>query len=332
MAMQKIIETEILNETISSIRKASTLLSQNELVAFPTETVYGLGASAVSNIGVAKIFAAKGRPIYNPLIIHVADEQEVFKLAVVTKEAETLIKNFWPGPLTLVLEQKRNNPILSPLITGNLETIAIRIPMHGTAQKLMREFGSPIAAPSANISGRISPTRAKDVLSHLNGKIAALIQGDNCVVGLESTILNLSTGEPTLLRPGGIPTEEIEAKLGRALLKPMESPSSKSKIIAPGMMNSHYAPRCKLNLNKKIPGPNELFLAFGDMPKRCIGLNLSQNGDLGEAAANFFAALTDIDEMAKLMKINTVSVAPIPNFGLGIAINDRLKRAATPKN
>ena len=332
MTMQKIIKTEILNETIESIRKASKLLSLNELVAFPTETVYGLGASALSNIGVAKIFAVKGRPRYNPLIIHIANEKDVFKWAEVPREAETLIENFWPGPLTLVLKQKTNTQNLSPLVTSNLKTIAIRVPMHTTAQKLIQEFGSPIAAPSANISGRISPTRAKDVILNMNGKIGALIEGDNCVIGLESTILNLSTDKPMLLRPGGVPTEKIEDKLGLTLLKSNTFPSSETKIIAPGMMESHYAPRCKLNLNKKTAKTGELFLGFGDMPKQCIGLNLSQNGDLNEAATNFFATLTDIDEMASMMKLNSVSVAPIPNVGLGIAINDRLKRAATPKN
>ena len=332
MAMQKINKTEILSESIMSIRKASKILNQNELVAFPTETVYGLGASAASNTGVAKIFAVKGRPKYNPLIIHIAKKQDIFKWAEVPKEVETLIETFWPGPLTLVLKQKKTQkPPLASLITSNLRTIAIRVPSHETARRLIKEFGYPIAAPSANISGRISPTRAKDVLLNMRGKIAAVIKGDNCVIGLESTIINFSTSEPVVLRPGGVTIEEIEKKLGRRLLK-LSSPENGSEIIAPGMMKSHYAPKCKLNLNIKTPNASELFLGFGEMPKGSLGLNLSQNGSLEEAAANLFAALTDIDEMATLMKLHTISVAPIPNVGLGIAINDRLKRAAAPKN
>ena len=328
MTMQKIIKTEILGQDIKSIQRASKFLTNNELVAFPTETVYGLGASAISNIGVAKIFAAKGRPRYNPLIIHIANKKAAYNWAFVPKAAEPLIENFWPGPLTLVLNQKKSGNSIASLVTGNLKTIAVRVPLHPIARALIQEFGYPIAAPSANISGKISPTRSSDVLSNMGGKISALIKGDNCSIGLESTIISFSSNKPILLRPGGIPKELIEAELGRPLLNFDESSSQESKIIAPGMMQSHYAPNSNLRLNETNPKTNELFLGFGEMPKHALGLNLSTRGNLKEAAANFFATLTDIDAMATLMKIDTICVAPIPNKGLGYVINDRLKRAA----
>ena len=326
--MQKIIKTEILGQDINSIKRSCDFLAQDKLISFPTETVYGLGASAISNIAVAKIFAAKGRPKYNPLIIHIANKKDVYDWAVVPRAAEPLIKKFWPGPLTLVLNQKRDSTTIASLVTGNLKTIAIRVPLHPTARALIKEFGRPIAAPSANISGRISPTRSKDVLSNMDGKISALITGDDCSVGLESTIISFSSSEPVLLRPGGIPTELIEAELGRPLMKFQNSVPGDREIIAPGMMQSHYAPNSKLKLNEKNPKSDELFLGFGDMPKDALGLNLSTTGDLKEAAANFFATLTDIDAMATLMKLDTICVAPIPTEGLGSAINDRLIRAA----
>ncbi len=330
--MKKIIKTEILNEDVNSIKRASYFLNNDELVSFPTETVYGLGASAISNSGVGKIFSVKGRPTYNPLIVHIASAQEIYNWAQVSREAEILIENFWPGPLTLVLNRKDVAPKLASLVTANLETVAIRVPMHTTARALISEFGFPIAAPSANISGRVSPTRAKDVLSNMNGKISALIKGDNCAVGVESTIISLAGNNPIVLRPGGVPTEILEEKLGRPILKNKKLSAKDPKITSPGMMNSHYAPNCRLNLNQETPPKGALFLGFGNMPKNITGLNLSSNGDLEEAACNLFAALTDIDAMASLMKLETISVAPIPNIGLGVAINDRLKRAAAPKN
>ena len=329
--MHKISKTEVLNQSPKSIKRAANYLNNNELVSFPTETVYGLGASAISNIAVAKIFSTKGRPKYNPLIIHIAEAVDAAKWALVPESAEILINNFWPGPLTLVLMKKDVNTQLASLVTGNLKTVAIRVPMHPTARSLIKEFGFPIAAPSANLSGKISPTRSKDVLTNLGGKIAALIEGEKCFVGLESTIIGFNNEQPILLRPGGIPTENIKKKIGMSLGRHKEPTSNNSTIIAPGMMESHYAPNCELKLNVKSPGPGELFLGFGDMPKNTVGLCLSQKGSLSEAASNLFSSLTDIDLMAELMKISTVSVAPIPNFGLGGAINDRLRRAAAPR-
>lgn len=329
--MQKLIKTEILNQGTVSIKKASSFLKDDKLVSFPTETVYGLGASAISNNGIAKIFAVKGRPKYNPLIVHIADKQDVFNWAIVPEVAKILIENFWPGALTLVLKQKKVKQTLASLVTGNLETVAMRMPMHSTARALITELGSPIAAPSANISGKISPTRAQDVMRNLDGKISAIIKGDNCLIGLESTIISCVNKRPTLLRPGGIPLETIEEKIGQKILISNHSYLKKKKIIAPGMMSSHYSPDSKLRLNREKPEVDELFLGFGAMPTNSMGLNLSPSGNLEQAASNFFATLADIDVMAKMMNRNTISVATIPNFGLGVAINDRLERAAAPK-
>ena len=329
--MHKTSKTEVLNQNPESIKRAATYLNDDELVSFPTETVYGLGASAISNTAVAKIFSTKGRPKYNPLIIHIEKASDAAQWALVPKSAEILIDSFWPGPLTLVLTKRDVNNQLAPLVTGNLKTVAIRVPMHPTARALIKEFGYPIAAPSANLSGKISPTRAKDVLTNLNGKIAALIEGEQCFVGLESTIISFNNEKPILLRPGGIPVERIEEKIGMALGRHKKPISNDNTIIAPGMMESHYAPNCKLRLNVESPNQGELFLGSGDMPKNAIGLCLSPKKSLVEAASNLFSSLTDIDLMAELMKFDTVSIAPIPNFGLGVAINDRLKRAAAPR-
>ena len=330
--MYKPSKTVILDQSPKSIIRAVNFLNNDDLVSFPTETVYGLGASAISNIAVAKIFSTKGRPTYNPLIIHIAESSDVTKWAHIPKTAEILINSFWPGPLTLVLTKKNLSDQLAPLVTGNLKTVAIRVPMHPTARALIKEFGFPIAAPSANISGKISPTRAQDVLTNLNGKISALIEGEQCVVGLESTIIGFDNNIPVLLRPGGISSELIEEKIKGKLLALDSSANTINPIVAPGMMESHYAPNCKLKLNAESSYSGELFLGFGDMPKDTIGLSLSQNGSLTEAASNLFSSLTDIDKMANLMNMKTVSVAPIPDFGLGVAINDRLKRAAAPRN
>ena len=329
--MYKPSKTDVLNQSSESIKRAANFLRNDGLVSFPTETVYGLGASAISNNAVAKIFSTKGRPTYNPLIIHIAEASDAIKWAHIPKIAEILINDFWPGPLTLVLTKRNVSTQLAPLVTGNHKTVAIRVPKHQTAIALIKEFGFPIAAPSANLSGKISPTRAEDVLRNLDGKISALIKGEKCVVGLESTIIGFDNNNPILLRPGGIPSEIIEDKIKVKLLTLNNSTKKIDSIIAPGMMKSHYAPTCELKLNSKNPGPGELFLGFGDMPLNTIGLSLSQKGNLKEAAYNLFSSLTDIDEMASLMKIKTVSVAPIPNFGFGIAINDRLKRAAAPR-
>ncbi len=296
--------------------RAAEILRGGGLVAFPTETVYGLGADATNDRAVAEIFAAKNRPTFNPLIVHVSDLVAARELAGFNATALALANAFWPGPLTLVLPLKPESGI-APLVTAGLNTIAIRVPNHPLAQNLLAATRRPVAAPSANRSGRISPTSAEHVLAGLNGRIAAVLDGGPCPIGLESTILGL-TPQPTLLRPGGVPAEKIEALLNHPLA------THKGAINAPGQLASHYAPNAPIRLNAQNPKPNESYLGFGPGPAT---LNLSKSSDLTEAAANLFGHLHALDALQK-----PIAVAPIPQSGLGRAINDRLTRAAAPKN
>lgn len=296
--------------------RAAKLLQAGELVAFPTETVYGLGADARNGQAVAEIYAAKGRPSFNPLIVHVADVQAARSLCIWSDTAQTLADAFWPGPLSLVLPL-RDGHGLSSLVTAGLPTVALRVPAHPTAHKLLEHFGGPVAAPSANPSGQISPTTAQHVLAGLDGRIAAVVDDGPCAVGLESTIVGLAS-TPALLRPGGVATAQIEAVLGAALALPVDG-----EISAPGQLRSHYAPAARVRLNAQDAHPGEVLLGFGDM---ACDLNLSKAGNLTEAAANLFDALHQLDAMGK-----PIAVACIPDVGLGQAINDRLKRAAAPK-
>ena len=303
----------------AGLGRAADLLRQGQLVAFPTETVYGLGGDARSDLAVARIFDAKGRPRFNPLIVHVPDVAAAREFAVFDDRAEAAAAAFWPGPLTLVLPI-RVNAGLSDLVTADLPSVAIRVPGHPVAQALLREFGGPLAAPSANPSGRVSPTRAEHVLAGLSGRIAAVVDGGPCAVGVESTILGL-VGAPQLLRPGGVPAEALEALLGQAL--PVGGNSEMPN--APGQLASHYAPDAPLRLNALTPGPGEVMLGFGSVPG---DLTLSASGDLVEAAAQLFHLLRAADALAQGRGI---AVAPIPQTGLGRAINDRLARAASPR-
>ncbi len=309
--------TQTLSPDTDGIARAERILSDGGLVAFPTETVYGLGADARQGKAVARIFEAKGRPSFNPLIVHVADLQSARAYAKFNDDALRLAISFWPGPLTLVLPLRRDAG-LSPLVTAGNPTVAIRVPAHPLARSLLNAFAAPVAAPSANPSGRISPTQAQHVLSGLSGNIDAVLDGGPTEVGLESTIIGLA-GAPTLLRAGGLPAEEIERCLDRAL----ELPQS-GDITAPGQLASHYAPVAKLRLNATTAKPGERFLGFG----ASVGatLNLSPGGDLHEAAANLFHHLHQLDE-----EEGPIAVAPIPDKGLGRAINDRLSRAAAPR-
>lgn len=298
--------------------RAARLLRAGELVAFPTETVYGLGADACNGRAVAAIYAAKGRPSFNPLIAHVADAEAAQKHVVWSDVAERLARAFWPGPLTLVLPLKPGHGV-SGLTTAGLDTLAVRVPAHPTAQKLLRAFGGPVAAPSANPSGRISPTTAAHVLAGLEGRIAAVVDDGPCSVGVESTILGLADG-PVLLRPGGLAAEAIETVLGQ----PLARRAGDAAINAPGQLTSHYAPAERVRLDAEAPRPGELFLGFGAMD---CDLNLSAAGDLAEAAANLFGHLHALDARGA-----PIAVAPIPDRGLGAAINDRLRRAAAPRD
>ncbi len=312
------VDTQILLPDQPDISRAADLLRAGQLVAFPTETVYGLGADARNDSAVARIFQAKDRPQFNPLIVHVSDMNTAQEIAEFNQAAERLAATFWPGPMTLVLPLKLGAGI-SPLVSAGLDTIAIRIPAHPLAHNLLTHFAGPIAAPSANPSGKISPTTAQHVMAGLDGRIAAILDGGPCEVGLESTILGFDP-EPTLLRPGGLPVEAIEQCLGLPLaaLNASESPT------APGQLESHYAPNAPVRLNAKSARPNETLLGFGQVECK---INLSASGDLIEAAANLFHALRELDAQG----VQNIAVSPIPDHGLGRAINDRLKRAAAPR-
>lgn len=312
-------KTETLLPTLEGLARAAQILAGQGLVAFPTETVYGLGGDARSDLAVARIFDAKGRPRFNPLIVHVPDLQAARAFATFDARAEAIARAFWPGPLTLVLPLRADSG-LSPLVTADLESVAIRVPAHPVAQALLRAFAGPLAAPSANPSGRVSPTRAAHVLEGLSGRIAAVLDGGACAVGVESTILGL-VGSPALLRPGGIPAEALEALLG-----PLPMGGSASKPNAPGQLASHYAPGAAVRLNAETSGEDEIRIGFGP---GAAELNLSPIGDLVEAAANLFHLLREADQLAAGAK--SIAIAPIPETGLGRAINDRLRRAAAPR-
>ncbi|MBY5987364.1 L-threonylcarbamoyladenylate synthase [Roseovarius atlanticus] len=313
------IETRHLTADADGYAQAAEVWRAGGLVAFPTETVYGLGADARDDIAVARIFEAKGRPRFNPLIVHVPDAEAAKALVEWSDAAEILASAFWPGAMTLVLPI-RADAGLSPLVTADLPTLAVRVPAHPVAQDVLRAFGGPVAAPSANPSGRISPTEAAHVTAGLSGRIEAIIEGGSCDVGLESTILGLAAA-PTLLRPGGIPAEAVEAALGTTLAQHAEGDT----LTAPGQMTSHYAPGARVRLNATSARQGEAFLGFGPMD---CDLNLSPTGDLVEAAATLFRALHALDAG----KAGAIAVSPIPETGLGRAINDRLRRAAAPRD
>ncbi len=316
--------TEILAPDQTGHARAAEILHAGGLVAFPTETVYGLGGDARNDRAVAGIFEAKGRPRFNPLIVHVESAEAAQSYVEWSGHAARLAEAFWPGPLTLVLPLRAGSG-LSPLVTADLATLAIRVPAHPVARDLLHAFGGPLAAPSANPSGRISPTSAQHVAEGLNGRIEAIMDGGACGVGLESTILGFRDGpdgkaQAVLLRPGGIPAEEIEAVLGTPVLRPEAS----GEINAPGQLDSHYAPGAVVRLNADTRREGELLLGFG--PVAC-DLNLSDTGDLREAAANLFHHLHALDARGAAV----IAVSPIPGTGLGVAINDRLSRAAAPR-
>jgi L-threonylcarbamoyladenylate synthase len=310
----------------AAMERALALLDAGEVVAIPTETVYGLAGDATNGEAVLRIFEAKGRPRFNPLIAHVATMAMVEQVADFDRLARRLAAAFWPGPLTLVLPHRATSGI-HPLVTAGLDTIALRMP-RGFGAELIGRFGRPLAAPSANSSGRISPTTAEAVATDLGGRIKLVVNGGATSVGLESTIVKVENGRLHLLRPGGVPAADIEEVVGMALLRGAES-----GIQAPGMMASHYAPNAAVRLNATHVEPHEALLAFG--PERVAGadevaamLNLSPRGDLREAARNLFSYLRALDGSGA----NTIAVEPIPVDGLGEAINDRLARAAAPRN
>ena len=314
--------TRIVAADGAGIPQGAKLLREGRLVAFPTETVYGLGANALDEDAVAAIFAAKERPRFNPLIVHVRDRAEADALVHFNAAATALADAFWPGGLTLVLPRREACP-LALLVSGGLSTAAIRAPAHPIARALVEAAGVPIAAPSANRAGRISPTRASDVADELAGRVDLILDGGPCPLGIESTVIGFDGKNPILLRPGAIPRERIENLVG-----PLRDPGS-GTIQAPGMMASHYAPRARLRLNARTVDHNEALLAIGtDFPKGARAVcNLSASSDLREAAANLFSMLRQLDKSGA----ETIAVMPSPDSGLGEAINDRLARAAAPR-
>ncbi|SFP41044.1 translation factor SUA5 [Bradyrhizobium sp. Ghvi] len=325
------LETLVLPAGRAAAEAAARTLAGGGLVAFPTETVYGLGADAANATAVAHIYSAKGRPAFNPLIAHVADLTAARRIGRFDARALKLAEAFWPGPLTLVVPKTKDCPV-ADLATAGLDTVAIRIPAHPVAEAILRAFGGAVVAPSANISGHVSPTLAAHVESDLAGRIDLIVDGGPVAVGVESTIVGCFEA-PTLLRPGGLSRERIEAVLGAPLARPpVDAESDDSQPLAPGMLASHYAPRASVRLNAHDVAHDEALLAFG--PARLSGqeaaaavMNLSPAADLDEAAANLFGYLRSLDAKAP----RAIAVMTIPEEGLGEAINDRLRRAAVAR-
>ena len=324
--------TERLAADAAGIARATAILGRGELVAFGTETVYGLGADARQDRAVAAVFDAKGRPHFNPLICHYATADAAFAHVEPNAAAQALAEAFWPGPLTLVLPRRITCPV-ALLAGAGLETLAVRIPAHPAALALLRAFGGPVAAPSANRSGQVSPTTAAHVLDSLGGRIAAVLDSGPCQVGVESTVLDLSGARPALLRPGGLTREAIQAVIGpitRGITPAMaEAPRT---LRSPGLLVSHYAPVLPVRLGVDRAGPGEALLAFGPAPVGAGALfQLSEAGDVTEAAARLFAGLRWLDAEGARLGLHGIAAMPIPGQGLGLAINDRLERAAAPR-
>jgi L-threonylcarbamoyladenylate synthase len=310
---------KILPISDQAIAAAAAALRQGDLVAFPTETVYGLGADATNDRAVAEIFAAKGRPKFNPLIVHFPDREAAAAFVDFTETAETLASRFWPGALSLVLP-RRPGCGLSLLVSAGLDTAAVRVPAHEDARRLLRAAGVPVAAPSANRSGRLSPTTAQHVADDLGDRVAVILDGGPCRIGLESTVVDVTGDRPAILRQGGLPQEAIEAALGAPVLV---AGADDAAPRSPGMLTAHYAPSRPLRLGVDAIRPGEALLGFGPGSAGATR-NLSPSSDLVEAAANLFAYLHELDRP----EFGAIAVAPIPEEGLGRAINDRLRRAA----
>jgi L-threonylcarbamoyladenylate synthase len=315
------VKTEILQP--SEIERAAGLLAAEKLVAFGTETVYGLGADALNAEAVAAIFAAKGRPRFNPLICHYASADAAFAHVQPNEIALRLADTFWPGPLTMVLPRRPNCPV-ALLAGAGLPTLAVRVPAHPVAQKLIAAFGGPLAAPSANRSGALSPTTAQHVLAGLGGRIAAVIDSGPCRVGLESTVIDLTGATPCLLRPGGVSLESLQAAIG-----PVQTAAPGAELRSPGLLASHYAPNLPLRINATSLGADEALLAFGPpLPGAKLLFQLSEAQNLNQAAARLFEGLHWLDQQAPARGLTGIAAMAIPEHGLGLAINDRLRRAS----
>jgi L-threonylcarbamoyladenylate synthase len=308
----------------ASIRAAAKLIREGDIVGMPTETVYGLAADATNGEAVARIYEAKGRPSFNPLISHVASLEEAERYGVFDALSRRLAEAFWPGPLTLVVPHRPDGGI-SDLARAGLDTVALRVPQHPVARALIEAVGRPLAAPSANLSGRVSPTRAQDVVDDLGDRVSMVLDGGDCTVGLESTVVRAIDGRLIMLRPGGITADELEA------IHEVHFPTAirENDIVSPGQLLQHYAPRAPVQMNCASAPENSIFLAFGPVSnaiKTAISpdINLSSRGDLRQCAARLFSALREADALQP----EFICVAPIPEEGLGVAINDRLRRAA----
>jgi len=317
------LSTRRLAPDMTGLAEAGATLRAGGLVAFPTETVYGLGVDATNGEAVARLYAEKGRPSFNPLIAHLADADEAFRFGSFNTQARALAATFWPGPLTLVVPVKRETGI-SDLARAGLNSVGLRVPDHPAARALIRAAGRPIAAPSANRSGHVSPTTADHVFADLDGRIDAVVDGGATAVGVESTIVDCTGPNAVLLRPGGVTREAIEHALRQAIKDAAEGP-----VIAPGMLASHYAPKARLRLDAVQVAPGEALIAFGPTIPAGAGIveNLSEKADLAEAASNLFRILREMDAHG----VDQIAVMPIPREGLGEAIWDRLKRAAAPR-
>jgi L-threonylcarbamoyladenylate synthase len=316
----------ILPPTPESLAAAATALRAGRLVAFPTETVYGLGAAAVDDRAVAAVFAAKRRPRFNPLIVHVAEAAAAASLVAFDARAGRLADACWPGPLTLVLPRTPGCPV-SLLAGAGLDSLAIRVPAHPVALALLRAFAGPVVAPSANRSGRVSPTDAPHVAEDFadpegTAAVAMILDGGRCPIGVESTVVDLTGPQARLLRPGGLPAERLAALIG-----PLAPAESGAALRSPGQLASHYAPRLPVRLEACSAAPGEALLGFGPATPASAAANLSPRGDLAEAAANLFAMLRRLDRPG----YTGIAVMPVPEAGLGLAINDRLRRAAAPR-
>lgn len=324
--------TAILRPDAAGVAEAARLLRAGELVAFGTETVYGLGADATSNDAVARVFDAKGRPHFNPLISHYPDAAAAFRDVEPGPAARALADAFWPGPLTMVLPRRVTCPV-ALLAGAGLETLAVRVPAHRDALDLLQAVGRPVAAPSANRSGQVSPTTAAHVLAGLAGRIAAVLDSGPCAVGVESTVVDLAAGAPCLLRPGGVPLEAIEAVLGPIGrgLTPAAAERTRN-LRSPGLLVSHYAPRLPVRLRADRVEADEALLAFGSvLPGAAAMFQLSERGDVVEAASRLFEGLRALDAGGVRLGVRCIAVMTVPEAGLGLAINDRLQRAAAPR-
>ncbi len=326
------LKTQILPAGEAAVAQAARCLAEGGLVAFPTETVYGLGTDATNPAAIARLYQAKGRPAFNPLIAHVSDFAAGMRIARFDAQASALARAFWPGPLTLVLPKAKDCPV-ADLATAGLDTIAIRVPAHRIALAILHAFGGPVVAPSANLSGHVSPTTSAHVQSDLAGRIDLIVDGGPVAVGVESTIVGCFD-QPMLLRPGGLPRGDIERVLGRALVQPPHDPDADSgQPLAPGMLASHYAPRTRVRLDAETIEPGEALLAFGPaaipgVDEAAAVMNLSARSNVDEAAANLFGYLRALD----VSGARAIAVMPIPHHGLGEAINDRLRRAAVGRD